>query len=80
MSQVFLQKRQLDVILQSDFHDFINFSAKCQLLLVLLPTTSATSPSNVGQNVADVADVVGVYRGTYYLLSISAQKHRLCTH
>ena len=32
--------------LQSDFHDFIKFSAKCQLLLMLFPTTSATLPSN----------------------------------
>ena len=32
--------------LQFDFHDFIKFSAKRQLLLLLLPTTSATSPSN----------------------------------
>ena len=32
--------------LQSDFHDFIKFSAKRQLLLLLLPTTSATSPSS----------------------------------
>ena len=40
-------KRQLDVKkLQSDFYDFIKFSAKRQLLLLLLPTTSATSPSN----------------------------------
>ena len=32
--------------LQSDLHDFIKFSAKRQLLLLLLRTTSATSPSN----------------------------------
>ena len=32
--------------LQSDFHDFIKFSAKRQLLLLLLPITSATSLGN----------------------------------
>ena len=32
--------------LLSDFHDFIKFSAKRQPLLLLLPITSATSPSN----------------------------------
>ena len=32
--------------LQSDFHDFIKFSAKLQLFLLLLSTTSATSSSN----------------------------------
>ena len=32
--------------LQSDFHDFIKFSAKRQLLLLLLPTMSAMLPSN----------------------------------
>ena len=32
--------------MQSAFHDLIKFFAKSQLLLLLLPTTSATSPSN----------------------------------
>ena len=32
--------------LQSDLHDFIKFFSKRQLLLLLLPTTSATKPSN----------------------------------
>ena len=32
--------------LQSDFYDFIKFSAKRQPLSLLLPTTSATAPNN----------------------------------
>ena len=46
MLQVFPQNANWTWKLQFDFHDFIKFSAKRQLLLLLLPTTSATSPSN----------------------------------
>ena len=42
----FLKNAKWTWKLQSDFHDFIKFSAKRQLLLLLLPITSAILPSN----------------------------------
>ena len=42
----YLKNANWTLKLQSDFHDFIKFSAKRQLLLLSVPITSATSPSN----------------------------------
>ena len=58
--QVFPQKNaSLTWKLQSDLHDFIKFFAKRQLLLLLLPTTSATSPSNYDVKMFEMNNSLG---------------------